>query len=212
VTTNTYDHERKKPATGPTEPYPQETRRLDGEMATYLYARHLSYTCARSNGWFPTDQLDEYPRIVVPATNLAGQRFWQARVMSSSPEAKRWKSASGARNNSIVVCWPFHLHPQMKVIVVEGPMDALAAATAHHVGLAAMGKQSVGDVLTYVVHQADNIFHGLGVVVVPDLDSVEFGARAVGELAFAGIKAEIRLPPYEDLAALTKVERRALLR
>ena len=96
-------------------------------MMEYLRDRDLSYTCARHNGWYATKLLDGIPRVVIPATNLEGRRYWQARAMGPTAPLNRWKSARGSKNGSIVVCWPAHTNPKVKLVIVEGPMDALAA-------------------------------------------------------------------------------------
>jgi len=185
-------------------------------MKEYLRDRDLSYTCAKYNGWYATKDLDGIPRIVIPATNLEGHRYWQARAMVQTLERNRWKSARGSKRGSIVVVWPddtTHTSGMVKLVICEGPMDALAAATTKHTGLAAMGKINVGDVVEYVKHglQRTQVFDSLPVVIVPDVDSPEFGTQAITELALAGIKAEIRMPDVEDLAALSRKQRERLL-
>ena len=93
-------------------------------------------------------------------------------------------------------------------------MDALAAATTNHIGIAAMGKANVEGILNYLKgeHPYGQVFRDLPVVVVPDLNAIDFGARAVAELSLAGIRAKIKLPPCEDLAAMGREEREELLR
>ena len=180
----------------------------------YLRDRDLSYTCARHNGWYATKKLDGIPRVVIPATNMLGQRYWQARAMGPTAPLDRWKSARGSKNESIVVVWPnFTPTLKTKLVIVEGPMDALAAATSKCIGLAAMGKINVGDVVVYVKTSLEHtqLLSGTPVVIVPDLDSHEFGAKAITELALAGIRAEIRLPEFEDLAYLSPKKRKRLL-
>lgn len=207
-----YPHEKKTPK-GPTEPYPVESKSLDIVMREYLRERNLSYTCARHNGWYPTKHIDSVPRVVVPATNLEGSRYWQARAMVHTLDRLRWRSAVGHKAGSIVVVWPYVQGSGVKLIIVEGPFDALAAGTTHHIGLAAMGKINVGDVINYVKKglRVSSIFAGLPVIVVPDMDAPEFGTQAITELGLAGIKAEIRMPDFEDLAALKPKQRERLL-
>jgi len=93
-------------------------------------------------------------------------------------------------------------------------MDALAAATEQHLGFAAMGKINLPDVVTYIKEgfKFIQVFNSTQpVIVVPDLDFTDFGTQACKELGLAGIKAEIRLPDVEDLAALNHRQRRELL-
>jgi len=179
-------------------------------MKEYLGDRHLSYEVASAiNIWYPTKLLDSIPRIIVPAQNLHGQRFWQARAMIPTSNLLRWKSAKGSKAGSIVVCWPKTITSKMKLVIVEGPMDALAAATACHLGFAAMGKINLKDVIAYI--KTCYRFTAATIVVVPDLDYTDFGGLACKELALAGIRAEIRLPGEEDLAAMSNKERKLLL-
>ncbi len=208
-----YRHEKNPPA-GPVELYPTKTASLMSVMSEYLTGRGLSFACACENSWYPTDELDDIPRLVIPATNIAGTRFWQARAMIDVPDRLRWKSAKGARGEAVVICWPPTLRGRTKIVVVEGPLDALAVATSNNIGIAAMGKANVGGVINYLKNEYSYklMFRDLPVIVVPDLDAIEFGGRAVAELALAGISAKIRVPPYEDLAALTVEEREELLR
>jgi len=185
-------------------------------MKEYLGDRNLSYTCAKYNGWYATKDLDGVPRVVIPATNLDGHRYWQARAMRKTLERDRWKSARGSKAGSIVVVWPdntTHTSDMVRLVIVEGPMDALAAATTKHIGLAAMGKINVGDVVEYVKHglQHTQVFGQHPVLIVPDVDSPEFGTQAITQLALAGIRAAIRLPDIEDLAYLKPKQRERLL-
>jgi len=102
----------------------------------------------------------------------------------------------------------------MKLIMVEGPFDALAAATTGHLGLAAMGKLNLKDVIEYLKGRFNFISDAVEmsrIIVVPDLDYPEFGGLATQQLALAGIRAQVRLPDFEDLAAMTREQRERLL-
>jgi len=215
VITDLYPHEKNPAPKGPTEPYPKETKLLRVVMREYLRDRNLSYDVAAiANDWYPTKLLDGIPRIVVPAQNLDGHRYWQARAMVPCSNQDRWRSATGSKGGSIVIVWPPAITSTMRLVVVEGPMDALAAATTGHLGFAAMGKINLKDVVHYIktgfnfvqVFQSEE-----PVIIVPDLDYTNFGGLACKELALAGIKAEIRLPDFEDLAAMSRDQREALL-
>jgi len=206
-----YPHERKPAPKGPVEPYPIETKSLRILMKEYLRERDLSYLVAtKTNAWYPTKALDSVPRIVVPASNLEGSRFWQARAMVPTPF--RWMSAKGSKAGSIVVVWPEEIKTTMKMVVVEGPMDALAAATTGHLGLAAMGKINLKDVIDYIRRGFRFVVDSTGmIIIVPDMDSPDFGAKAAKELALSGIRSEVRMPDFEDLAAMKKKQRVLLL-
>jgi hypothetical protein len=90
-------------------------------------------------------------------------------------------------------------------------MDALAAASANHLGFAAMGKINLKDVIAYIKTAYRFSTDYAPIIVVPDLDYPDFGGLACSELALAGIRAEVRLPESEDLAAMRNKERKSLL-
>ena len=134
-------HESQGDLSVPPEPYPEENRRYLPAMKAYLYGRRLSYSTAKDNCWYPTDSIKEKnptPRIVIPCFNSVGRPYWQGRAMIK--HELRYRSAQGKRFQSIVVMWPRILeiakkehHSEGKpLVLVEGPMDALAAAAMGH--------------------------------------------------------------------------------
>jgi len=95
------------------------------------------------------------------------------------------------------------------VVIVEGPLDALAASGEGWVGVAIMGSQPTDAVLDHIVTRFWSLDEGL---VLPDLDSPEWGPRVCLHLAAGGLKARLGSPrPYLDLAAAPKAERAAIL-
>ena len=103
-------------------------------MKEYLRERELSYLVAtKTNAWYPTKALDSVPRIVVPASNLEGSRFWQARAMVPTDAMRRWKSAKGAKHGSIVIVWPEKFETGMKMVVVEGLLHRFDEGFLRHI-------------------------------------------------------------------------------
>lgn len=209
----------------PVEPYPKETKRLIPVMKAYLHGRDLSYETAIENGWYPTDRVrerDPVVRIVIPATNEHGRPYWQARAML--PHDLRYRSAKGGRFGSIVIVWPMLPLVDKKgevrsiravwgcppMVLVEGPMDALAAADLGHFSIATMGALFFNYALKYIKRYV-NI--KTPVIVIPDLDLPDFGVENVIALAKAGRKVVMRLPVGgKDLAKMKPKAREALLR
>ncbi len=194
------------------EPYPEETRRLRPAMKAYLHHRNLDYEVASGNMWYPTDELNDVPRIVIPCVNAYGRPYWQARAMTK--DNLRYRSAYGGRFKSIVVVWP---HPTLSrgntvktaIVVVEGPMCALAAASEGFLSVATMGGMFSGYALKYIDKK---MARDIPVIVIPDVDMPEFGVDAIKRFARAGRKAEMRMPEEKDLADMKPAARRRLLR
>lgn len=192
------------------EPYPEETPRLIPAMKAYLHGRNLSYTTATGNLWYPTDKVkerDPVPRIVIPAINRYQRSYWQGRAMLKHD--LRYRSAKGGRFGSIVVVWPM-ARRKREVVLVEGPTDALAAAGLGYLGIATMGALFS----TYAVKFIGRALPlDITVIVVPDLDTPEFGVENVRELSAAGRKTVLRMSVgANDLASMTSDAREELLK
>ena len=208
----------------PPEPYPEETRKLRPAMKAYLHGRDLSYTVAKNNMWYPTDEVresDPVPRLVIPCVNEHGRPYWQARAMVTHD--LRYRSAKGGRFGSIVVVWPEVSFSRCEdisfgndsafvdrpIVLVEGPTDALAAAGAGYLAIATMGAFFSGYALRYINKKTDS---SCPIIVVPDLDMPQFGPDNVTTLAKAGRTAVMRMPEgAKDLAKMFKAGRKRLL-
>jgi len=189
---------KQAPKNTPPEPYPKKRDLLLAQQHTYLRSRNLDPSVARFNQWYPTELLG--PRIVIPCT----EGFWQARTMCDHP--MRYRSAGGSRNKAFCIVWPIHPQPTLTVIV-EGPMDALAAAGEGAVGIASLGA-GFGD---YVIDWVFKNREASNIIIIPDLDNSEFGYDVVCGLTNLGRKVTLKHPQKKDLAGMTVKQRRVLL-
>jgi len=108
----------------------------------YLKDRGLNPILAEENGWYPSRQAgDDYLRIVIPAVSLkAGHVYWQARAVHSKVNL-RYQTPKGPRHGALIYVYAFpgDYKKTDKVVVVEGPMDALAVADCGYDSIALMG-------------------------------------------------------------------------
>mgnify|MGYP001564962656 CR=1 FL=1 len=181
-------------------------------MEDYLIRRKLHFDVAKDNGWYPSDGAGDYaPRIVIPATSsIPENRYWQARAVTQGNEP-RYQSPRAARGDAIIVVWPRGVPKDASVdgAVVEGPMDALAAAGAGCVGVALMGAMPPEAALALTA----TILGGRMVYVVFDRDQPgPMVTRTLPYLLQQGVMAKLVDPyPAKDLADLHPRERERLL-
>jgi hypothetical protein len=176
-------------------------------MQLFLESRGLSYGLAIENGWYPSwDAGDTKYRVVIPCTNSRGRVYWQARAVDPNVE-KRYQSPKYAAEDSIVVVWP-EGEPRRAVVVVEGPLDALAAAECGYPSAAIMGNRPSQAVIQNICR----VFPGQEFIVVPDLDSVAAGGFIAGKLALQGRKVIVRVPVgAKDLSRMPALVRSRIL-
>jgi hypothetical protein len=162
-------------------------------MLQYLEARGLNYEIAAGNFWYPTRGTDASPRIVIPATCRGGRQYWQARAMDDNP--MRYRSPSAGRGEAVVVVWP--PEPSNKVVICEGPMDALAVAGLKAIGVAVMGRCPSHESLSW----ANSIFgEDCQFDIVADGDSPDAASKWVSWFASQGRRCRLKLPaPFKDL-------------
>ncbi|MCI0561510.1 MAG: toprim domain-containing protein, partial [Nitrososphaera sp.] len=169
-----YQHETrerkdKRPLVGAE--MPVLDHRLWPKMKEYLASRELDFDLAKSNGWYPShDAGDLFPRIVIPAMNKAGRSYWQARDMSGKA-MKRYQSPKVPRGDSIIQTWPANKMHYRSFAIVEGPMDALAAAQTGLPGISLMGCNPTEETFKYLV----NVLEGLSefCFVIQDRDATQ---------------------------------------
>lgn len=225
-----YEHEkRERRAPTPYNPiehgrgYPAPEPSLVKAMQTYLRARGLCPGLAALNNWYPSRSAgDGYARMVMPATNTAGYPYWQARLLGSELDdfyrdenpylaPRRYQSPHYSRGDSLIIVWPPARHPQevQGAVIVEGPLDALAAAGEDYVGVSLMGNAPTEEVLDHLVRL---VWPNQRVIVVPDRDDPAWGAKIGPSVASRGVLVTIvAVAPYEDLAAVPTDERRKIL-
>lgn len=197
--------EKKVRYVGPRPGFPEPCADYWNRMEIYLTERHLSFLAARGNGWYPA-YYKSAPRIVIPCSNTAGVPYFQARDMGGKAQL-RYASPPAPRDDSIVLVWP-HVMKASGTVIVEGPMDALAAAGLGFLGIAVMGNQPTYEVIEHLAGFARSF---QPVIVLPDADALEFGANVLCPLAMRGISGMIRAPHKKDLAEMRPEERKEFL-
>ena len=207
-----HDHLEKSLPKGPRPGFPKQDEGLLAMMRIYLEDRHLHPNIARLNGWYPTIELDIHPRIVIPCSNSFNIPYFQARSMNDG--LPRYRSPAATREGSLAVVWPrlgvLQGYVNLKgSVVVEGPMDALAAAYWGYIGIGLMGNDPPEEVFDYLAH----IVPPFGkVIVIPDLDHLEMGATVIGALAMRNIKKiTMAIPTAKDFADMSIASRGYLL-
>ncbi len=180
---------------------------LWAKMQYYLAGRGLDFFLAERNGWYPSDSAgDREPRIVMPGIRSDGGVFWQARAML--PSDKRYQSPHANRADALIVVKPNNPHPKYAALV-EGPMDALAAADVGMLGISMMGNTPNVIVLDHI---AVHVEPCKWVYVVPDADSLPNAVKLTAWLTtHAHAKTLLRSTyPYKDLAAIPRKERKEM--
>lgn len=202
-----YEHEWKEntapgwrlpepePAPESNHPLPTQDSRVHTEAMDYIRKRGINPGTAEFNQWYGSMEAgDQYPRVVIPASGQDGGQFWQARSLVKSDKIPRYQSPHGKRGSALVFCYPVESNPTPKVIVCEGPFDALAAADHGYVGIALMGVTPNREAIFHL----RNVLHKYTppIVFVADQDAVPemvrlnqtIGVSAILQCAFPGFK------------------------
>jgi hypothetical protein len=207
-----YSHELKerseKKRSGPRPAMPALYKNGKIGMFSYLSERKLSFELAEANKWYPTK--DDYGdvRIVIPCSNSLGVPYWQARAVFDNTEL-RYSSPFATREDSICIVWPADLSKRTAV-VVEGPMDALAAAGAGAIGFALMGNTPNPEVFAFLETHLKAV-RPKKLLVIPDLDTPQMAGVVLSRLAGSGLRAWAKMPSAKDLAAMLPEEREKLI-
>lgn len=177
-------------------------------MQTYLKSRELDFECAKANLWYPSSTAgDGVNRIVMPATNLRGCAYWQARAMGK--EEPRYQSPSVPRSDSVIQVYPLNTDWLPMLIISEGPMDALAAATHGIRAIALMGLSPTDDTLATVKTFMEDVKHTM---FFADRDALPETVELLRRCLKLNIHFTISSPePYKDLAAIPKSKRNSIL-
>ena len=202
-----YQHEQREKSgyTGPRPGFPKPYPELRMKMLHYLEGRELDFALAEKNEWYPS-HYKKADRVVIPCSNTQGVPYFQARDMDGKSEL-RYASPPASRDDSLALVWP---RVRVKgTVVVEGPMDALAAAAFGWLGVGIMGNQPSESVLTHLA-QVCRAFQP--VYVIPDMDALFLGPAVFCPLVQRGISGAIRMPQSKDLCEMTLEERKKFLR
>lgn len=186
------------------------------DMKDYLVGRGLEFELAEQNGWYPSrEAMDSFLRIVIPArTPQPGHVYWQARAVSANVHI-RYQTPKGPRHGALILVRAFPGNevgdePTEKIVIVEGPMDALAVAACGYDSIALMGMTPGKEATEHLIKLVD----GRSSLVV--LDNEPAAQSAAGHIALtlatAGTRSHIaKLHKVKDLAGLVVVARQAWL-
>lgn len=179
----------------------------------YLKERGLSWALAEANGWYPSrSAMDSFLRIVIPARSaLFGHVYWQARAVSENVH-RRYQTPRGPRHGALIKVEvdPLEIDPGVSdsVVIVEGPMDALACAACGYDSIAIMGITPGELAIAHLINMVDRR-PALVVLDNEPLAQSEAGRIAM-RLASSGGKAHVaKLGTAKDLAAI-RFEKRNL--
>lgn len=176
----------------------------------YMTDRKLSRTVALANGWYvSTTAGDRFPRIVIPAiTHKVGHVYWQARDITGKAYI-RYQSPEGPRHEALIKVMPCRKNP-LGIVVVEGPMDALAAAGCGYIGYALMGMQPNNATLMHLALLIEDNSK-LKTLVLLDRGEMVNGIKVSMFLCSQGYSAKIAELPEKDLAACLPATRSKFL-
>ena len=180
-------------------------------MRFYLETRGLDYALAGRNGWYPSGSAgDSEPRVVMPATRTDGGIFWQARALKPATD-KRYQSPHATRGDALILVEPEDTGGKLArtAAIVEGPMDALSAASVGLLGIALMGNTPNEVVLEHV---RQVIKDRSMVYVIPDSNALGNGAYLTGWLR-SNTRAMVTMwypYPFKDLASVPYERRKEI--
>ena len=167
----------------------------------YLEERKLDPDLAKENGWFPsTEAGDSFLRIVIPArTHKAGHVYWQARDVTGKAFL-RYQSPKGPRHEALVVVTPEgDPADYLGNVIVEGPMDALAAAMEGYVGYALLGMKPSTATLRHLALLIED-HCDLNTAVCLDRGETANAIKVSMFLSSQGYPAAVAELPEKDLA------------
>ena len=173
-------------------------------MFAYLDQRGLNADLARLNDWYPTqDAEDGEPRVVIPCRSANPiNLYWQARLLreSHSKFPLRYTSPRHvSRGDAVCVVKP---RVVKGYVLVEGPMDALAAAEVGYCGIAWMGTNPGLEPINFA---RGYIQKDRPVFVVPDTGALNAGVEIWKHFPGSFL---VETHPYKDLAEMPFQERK----
>lgn len=187
-------------------PAPPAAWSLGHKMDRYLTRRRLNPGIARRNGWYPAHMPPGWG-IVIPL--VADKPVYQIRRARGEPRYQTF----GDRGDAIALL----LGPQSQgrlpaAAIVEGPMDALAAAEILGLGVAMLGNAPPDAAILRAARLIDSCAENA--ILVPDSDSLQEAAKLSRRLSQLGVRVLFRPPPqgYKDLAEMPRRLRKELLK
>ena len=216
---STYHHERpafEKDLRPVLVSLPRRDSELWNEFDAYLNRRGLDSRLAQDNGWYPSKAAgDCAPRIVIPCSTEIGRVYWQARAMRFYTEP-RYQSPITQREDAIVFVVPNRGTYNAlqgwtkKVIITEGPLDALAVAGEGYTGIGLMGNKPPEVVLLRLVKMLRD--SGQELYLFADSDALGEMSQVSKNLSKAGLQIRlIYMNGYKDAAAIPAKRRGAIL-
>lgn len=177
----------------------------------YLEDRKLDADLAKANGWFPsTTAGDAFLRIVIPAiTHKQSHVYWQARDVTGKAYL-RYQSPKGPRHEALVRVLPEDANKSLGNIVVEGPMDALAAAMCGYVGYALMGMKPSQATIMHLALLIEDTPTSKTLVCL-DRGEMANAIKVVMFLSSQGYESAVAELPEKDLAQCKPLARRKFL-
>lgn len=211
----THEFKEKREDAKPLRPVvmPPEAEVLWSIQDQYLSSRGLDINVAVANQWYPTQDRDGFARVVIPATSIENTwPYYQARLMHTDKGCPnyvpRYQSPAAPRGDALIV-----VHPEgspVGVVIVEGPMDALAAAGENYIGVALMGNKPSEKVFEHLVTLLSTF--QLSTTILPDRDAFSEGAVLTSKLWTRGIRCQLKaIHGAKDLAELSPSQRSSLL-
>lgn len=176
----------------------------------YLLKRELDPVLAQENGWFPSRGAgDSFLRIVIPAqTHKTGHVYWQARDVTGKAFL-RYQSPKGPRHEALAKVVPNGF--ALGNVIVEGPLDALAAAMEGCIGFALMGmKPSQATLMHLALLLHDRPMSNT--IVCLDRGEGANATKVALFLATQGLSVAVNELPEKDLAQCLPSKRRKFLR
>lgn len=208
------DREHGPPVTG--KPYcttrPTRSALPEDQEAVekYLSDRGLDPGIAARNGWYPSRVAgDAELRVVIPCLSAdLTNRYWQGRRLTDSKDKfpLRYTSPHNVKRGDALAVVVNGEIERKGTVLVEGPMDALAAAGVGYLGIGWMGTDPGNEPIELARRI---VVPNQPVYVVSDKDAVAAGVRIWAHFIGAFL---VNPYPFKDLAAMPKLERQELLR
>jgi len=122
---------------------------------------------------------------------------------------KRWLGSHGYKHDA--VCY-VQGRPENMTVVVEGPMDALAAAGLGYPAIAILGATPPPAVYDHAARLVSTSYLKHRAIIIPDMDRVADWQNTQMELGQRGVIGSLRvIHGYKDLADMPVEERREFL-